>query len=114
MYPSGAWQGFWVQERWGRQEMTPFSLEFAGSEVTGKGKDVIGRFTFSGQCDERTGKVRLIKQYIGKHRILYLGEPDGEGSIHGEWIFSETHRGPFVMRPSQLRAQGNEPIQEMT
>ena len=44
MYPSGRWEGFWVQEVLGQQPMTPFRLHFAGGRVTGEGKDVVGRF----------------------------------------------------------------------
>ena len=49
MYPSGRWDGFWVQEHFGRQAMTPFSLRFADGIITGEGRDVIGRFTFAGE-----------------------------------------------------------------
>ena len=31
MYPSGQWEGFWVQNIWGRQAMTPFFLVFRRS-----------------------------------------------------------------------------------
>lgn len=81
MYPSGRWDGFWVQEGWGRQSMTPFALRFANGKVSGEGCDVVGRFTFSGTYDEFTGAVRMVKQYLGKHMVLYVGQPDGEGSI---------------------------------
>jgi hypothetical protein len=114
MYPSGQWEGFWVQDQWGRQAMTPFFLRFANGQVVGEGKDVVGRFTFAGEYDEKTGQLRLIKQYIGRHRVLYLGEPDGEGSILGTWHIGESHKGPFLIRPAIQKPRGDEPIQEMT
>lgn len=114
MYPSGQWDGFWVQDRWGRQAMTPFFLRFADGHVTGEGKDVVGRFTFAGEYDESTGQVHLIKQYIGRHRVLYVGSPDGEGSIQGTWHIGELDKGPFLIRPSVQKPRGDEPIQEMT
>ena len=62
MYPSGRWDGFWVQGSFGRQEMTPFTLRFAAGTVTGDGRDVIGRFTFGGAYNEAlAAKQRLLK-----------------------------------------------------
>jgi hypothetical protein len=113
MYPSGRWDGFWVQAGWGRQAMTPFTLRFADGRVLGSGRDVIGLFSFSGEYDEATGRVRLVKQYIGRHRVLYVGQPDGEGSIQGTWFIGEDQTGPFLLRPVIERPTGDEPIQEI-
>lgn len=113
MYPSGRWEGFWVQAEWGRQAMTPFTLNFADGTVTGSGLDVIGRFTFSGTYDGATGEVRMVKHYIGKHRVLYVGRPDGEGSIQGTWSIGPDWTGPFLMRPAVAKPTGDEPIQEI-
>jgi hypothetical protein len=93
--------------------MTPFSLYFANGQVTGEGKDIVGRFTFSGTYDETTGAVRIVKQYIGKHRVLYVGLPDGEGSIQGSWSIGDLEKGPFLLRPVVRIATGDEPIQEI-
>ena len=113
MYPSGRWDGFWVQEGWGRQSMTPFTLRFADGRITGDGRDVVGRFTFSGEYDETTGLVRMVKQYVGRHRVLYVGQPDGEGSIQGTWSLGEYHTGSFLLRPAGPKPTGDEPIQEI-
>jgi hypothetical protein len=117
MYPSGRWEGFWVQEWLGRQAMTPFTLNFADGRITGNGRDVVGRFTFTGEYDEATGAVRLVKQYVGKHRVLYVGQPDGEGSIQGTWSIGNSgekcHTGPFLLRPPLAKPRGDEPIQEI-
>ena len=113
MYPSGRWDGFWVQEVWGRQAMTPFTLRFVGGVVTGDGTDVVGRFTFGGEYDKSTGEVRMVKQYVGKHAVLYVGRPDGEGSIAGTWRIGEHDSGPFLIRPRVARPAGDEPIQEI-
>jgi len=113
MYPSGRWEGFWVQRHLGRQAMTPFTLQFANGTVTGQGRDVIGRFTFSGEYDESTGTVRMVKQYIGKHQVLYIGQPDGEGSIQGTWWINDSCSGPFLLRPAVAKPRGDEPIQEI-
>src|SRR5262245_14883555 len=113
MYPSGRWEGFWVQQHWGRQPMTPFTLRFADGEVTGDGKDVVGRFTFSGTYDQATGAVRMVKHYIGKHQVLYVGLPDGEGSIQGTWSIGPLCTGPFLLRPAVSKPRRDDPIEEI-
>lgn len=113
MYASGQWDGFWVQERYGRQPMTAFTLHFRDGEVTGGGHDVIGPFTFTGAYDVRTGEVVMLKQYVGRHRVLYRGAPDGEGCIQGTWSIGETWTGPFMMKPVLPRPTGDESIQEL-
>ena len=113
MYPSGVWRGFWVQEMYGRQPMEAFELHFHGRDVSGHGRDVIGRFTFSGECNPQTGHLRLVKQYLGRHKVTYRGRPDGEGSILGTWHIGEVASGPFLIRPVLTRPRGDEPIQEI-
>jgi hypothetical protein len=92
--------------------MTPFVLHFADGQVTGSGTDVIGRFTFSGTYDETTGEVRMVKQYVGRHRVLYVGRPDGEGSIQGTWSIGPDWTGPFLLRPAVAKPARDEPIEE--
>lgn len=113
MYPSGEWEGFWVQSCWGRQPMEAFTLRFAAGQITGKGSDVIAAFTFRGTYDERTGAVVMVKQYLGRHQVTYRGQSDGEGCIQGTWHIGEHHSGPFLIRPVLRRARGDEPIQEI-
>ena len=116
MYPSGKWDGFWVQEGYGRQPMRAFALRFAGGTVTGSGTDILGRFTFSGAYDVQTGRVLMVKQYIGKHAVQYNGDPDGEGPIQGTWVI-DYHgvrlTGSFLLRPVVRKPTGEEPIQEI-
>ena len=116
MYPSGRWDGFWVQEAFGRQPMREFELRFVNGTITGGGKDIVGRFTFAGAYDLKTGHVLMVKQYIGKHAVRYTGEPDGEGSIQGTWEITSRmgiHRGTFLLRPVLRKPTGEEPIQEI-
>ncbi len=112
MYPSGRWDGFWVQAGWGRQPMTPFTLRFDGGRITGEGVDVIGPFTFAGTVDAGTGRVRRVKQYLGAHTVVYVGEPDGEGAILGTWAVGGV-KGPFGLKPVLGRPTGDEPIREI-
>ena len=113
MFPSGVWLGFWEQELFGRQPMEAFYLYFRDGEVTGHGRDVVGRFTFHGEYDERTGRVTMVKQYLGLHQVHYDGHPDGEGCILGTWTIGTAYKGPFLIRPSVPRPRGDEPIQEI-
>jgi hypothetical protein len=94
--------------------MTPFSLNFADGVVTGEGRDMVGRFVFSGNYDPETGAVRMVKQYLGRHCVLYVGGPDGEGSVAGTWSIGPHNTGPFLMRPATARpVAGDEPIHEI-
>jgi hypothetical protein len=120
MFVSGVWRGFWEQEGYGRQPMEAFELHFHGGLATGHGLDVVGRFTFQGEYDEATGRVTLVKQYLGRHRVFYDGRPDGEGSILGKWTITESFvgteyvtTGPFVLNPDLPRPTGDEPITEI-
>ena len=113
MYPSGRWDGFWEQPAFGRQAMTPFFLRFEDGTVAGEGKDIIGKFAFTGRYESATGAVRLVKQYLGKHQVAYEGRPDGEGSILGTWSIGADWTGPFLIRPVMARPRGDEPIHEI-
>jgi hypothetical protein len=120
MFLSGSWRGFWEQEHYGRQPMEAFVLNFRNGEVTGHGRDIVGRFTFSGEYDERTGRVKLVKQYRGKHQVLYEGGPDGEGCILGKGTILNTvlgekwlTTGPFLLYPDVPKPTGDEPIYEI-
>ncbi len=121
MYPSGTWRGFWEQRLFGRQEMSAFELHFRpNGEARGQGLDMVGPFTFAGSVFPVTGHVTLVKQYLGKHSVKYVGQPDGEGCILGTWTidfrsggtgFRDT--GSFLMKPDLPPPTGDEPIVRM-
>jgi len=121
MYPSGTWRGFWEQRAHGRQEMSAFELHFRpNGQARGQGIDMVGPFTFAGSVYPVTGHVTLVKQYLGKHSVKYVGQPDGEGCIHGTWTmvlrsgaldFRDT--GNFLMKPEMPPPTGDEPIVRM-
>jgi hypothetical protein len=118
MYSSGSWRGFWQQDGFGRQSMEQFTLAFHADRITGHGVDIIGPFRFDGRVDSQ-GHVQLIKRYLGRHTVIYTGEPDGEGSILGTWSieddrFGISFRGPFLMQPVRdIRAAIAEPIRDL-
>jgi hypothetical protein len=106
MYPSGAWRGFWEQPMFGKQSMRQLTLRFECGRIDGDGVDVIGRFTFTGTYDDG-GSVAMIKQYVGRHQVLYLGAYDGEGSILGRWSIGDYWSGPFALAPLYGDAEGD-------
>jgi hypothetical protein len=65
--------------------------------VTGNGVDCIGTFTFRGEF-RRDGTISLLKQYLGRHQVLYEGSNSGEG-IFGTWYIGRYDSGRFALRP---------------
>jgi hypothetical protein len=112
MYPSGEWQGFWDQDIWGRQEMRGLVLRFAGGAVEGEGRDMVGRFTFRGSYDDQ-GHVSLVKQYVGRHQVVYEGTYDGEGTILGRWFILGAGIGKFALSPVRARPALDAPIEPL-
>jgi hypothetical protein len=105
MYPSGPWRGYWEQTTYGRQYMEGLTLHFQGGRIEGSGRDVVGAFTFQGTYDG-AGTVTLIKQYQGRHQVLYQGTYDGEGTIYGRWSIWGIYSGPFALSPERRAAAG--------
>lgn len=105
-------EGWWEQDEWGRQPMTPLRLKFVGNEITGIGMDCIGAFTFVGSFSS-AGAVYLRKQYLVpvEHGVDYHGHHDGEGTMSGEWDIDGL-RGPWLIRIAPDTAVGGE-IQEI-
>jgi hypothetical protein len=94
---TGRWRGWWEQAGIGRRPMYNLTLHMDGGVIEGEGEDCIGPFTFRGHYDA-AGNVEMVKQYIGKHRLLYAGTYDDEGGISGRWIYAERWTGPFALR----------------
>lgn len=114
MFPSGLWRGYWEQPVFGRQFMDDFTLRFADGVVTGSGRDIIGPFVIRG--DYEGGRVQFVKQYLGRHRVVYTGTYDGEGTIHGRWVIGEgtfASEGPFALSPSPRQPDPDAPIHEI-
>ena len=55
----------------------------------------------------------MVKQYIGKHRVLYRGGYDGEGTIFGAWSVGDFWTGPFALSPVRAQPAQDEPIQDI-
>jgi hypothetical protein len=83
-FPSGPWTGFFLQ--WWKPGRHPMAIDlvFENGELWATGSDAVGPFTFQGDYDLADGKCRWVKQYLGKHRVTYSGNNEGEG-IWGVW-----------------------------
>ncbi len=112
MYPSGVWRGYWEQQGWGRQLMGPLALRFRDGRIEGEGRDVIGRFTFAGEYGDH-GAIRMVKQYLGRHQVLYQGTYDGEGTIFGEWSIPPLWSGSFALSPVLGKPPPDAPIESL-
>jgi len=77
-------EGWWEQVDFGRQPMLDLRIQVAEGRIVGSGSDMVGPFTFSGTLSE-AGQVGMLKQYIGGHRVDYVGSYDGEGTMWGHW-----------------------------
>ncbi len=64
--------------------MEDLVVEFSAGQIRGSGRDVVGDFQLQGTM-EPGGQVRIIKRYLGKHQVLYVGSYDGEGTLFGTW-----------------------------
>jgi hypothetical protein len=112
MFPSGSWRGYWEQPEYGRQEMRGLVLRFADGEVTGEGTDLIGPFIVRGNYAS-SGSMSLVKQYVGRHQVLYLGQHDGEGTVFGRWSIPPWSGGTFALAPAVTPPPVDAPIQEL-
>ncbi len=77
--------GWWEQNGMGRQAMADLVVQFSGGKIFGSGLDVVGQFTMAGAM-EPGGSVRIVKQYTGRHHVVYIGNYDGEGTLFGTWL----------------------------
>jgi hypothetical protein len=65
--------------------MEDLVIEFSSGLIRGSGRDIVGAFQMNGTM-EKNGRVRIVKQYIGRHQVVYIGEYDGEGTLFGTWL----------------------------
>jgi len=89
-------EGWWEQPVFGRQTMHQLRLSFAGGTIQGAGVDIVGAFLFDGTLSPG-GDVAMIKKYIGKHSVNYIGKYDGEGLMWGMWRIGP-FKGPWAIR----------------
>ena len=112
MYASGLWNGYWEQPGLRPAGDARFRAAICNGVVRGEGRDIVGEFRIDGAYDAR-GTVKFVKQYIGKHRVLYDGMHDGEGTIHGNWSIPPFWAGTFAIRPVRTQADPSLPIESI-
>jgi len=110
------WSGWWEQRVLGRQKMRNLVLDVdPDGAVIGSGEDCVGPFTFDGQF-RTDGTVSLVKQYLGRHQVIYEGCNSGEG-VFGIWhipgLWSGYHTGNFALRPRPDGSAECDEIQEL-
>jgi hypothetical protein len=121
-FPSGPWTGFFLQKALPGRHRMELRLTFRGGEMTGEGRDWVGRFLIRGRYGIADGCCRWTKRYVGKHDVVYQGFNEGKG-IWGVWeIPTQTlpgfRRGGFHIWPEgmpdpsgqQLREEADVPV----
>jgi hypothetical protein len=103
--------GWWEQREFGRQLMLKLRISFHQGQIQGSGVDLIGPFTLSGRMGLGGGVV-INKQYIGRHRVEYVGTYDGEGTLAGQWQLVGC-QGAWLITLGRGRPRPSAQIQEM-
>jgi hypothetical protein len=103
--------GWWEQNGLGRQAMHNLCVEFVSGQMRGTGTDIVGNFTLHGSL-ESGGRVQIVKQYIGRHHVIYLGQYDGEGTFFGTWVIDAGH-GNWSIKILCSRSNSATEIQEI-
>src|SRR5437016_4156182 len=83
-FPSGPWTGFFLQKELPGRHMMVLHLTFSHGELTGEGRDIVGKFIMRGRYSVQDGKCHWTKRYLGKHDVYYQGFNEGKG-IWGTW-----------------------------
>ena len=81
-------------------------LQFDGGKIKGEGTDRVGPWHILGNYDDESGQCSWIKQYLGKHEVIYQGVNEGEGIV-GTWTIGQWSQGPFHIWP-----QGHSSLEE--
>ena len=64
--------------------MMELLLTFCDGNMTGEGRDPVGKFIIRGGYTLSDGKCHFHKRYVGKHDVFYQGFNEGKG-IWGVW-----------------------------
>ncbi|MEZ6137789.1 MAG: hypothetical protein R3C53_23120 [Pirellulaceae bacterium] len=103
--------GWWQQAGFGRQPMHELVLSFTGDRIHGGGIDIVAPFELEGRV-RKDGSVEIIKQYIGLHKVIYVGQYDGEGTLYGTWDING-HQGKWSIKLLHPAGANDLTIQEV-
>lgn len=76
------WEGHYEQSGTKHDITCFFKIDEDDGDAFGIGHDSIGTSLWTGEVDD--GKIRLVKQYIGKHQVVYTGSLAGK-EFSGKW-----------------------------
>jgi len=115
-FPSGKWAGYYLMPHTGaKRHGTELILGFAGGQMSGEGRDKVGKFIIKGRYEVTTGKCEWIKRYVGAHDVHYQGYNEGKG-IWGIWEIPSDHnpnwRGGFHIWPEGVTAGSDDSLHE--
>ena len=100
LFPSGEWEGFYLDPRVpGKGQMNLF-LHFSDGLVTGRGTDPVGGFSFSGHYNAEGLFCVMTKSYA-THEVFYDGRAD-ENGIWGTWSIQGDFSGGFHIWPKKI------------
>ncbi|HMC89008.1 MAG TPA: hypothetical protein VKI17_05650 [Gemmataceae bacterium] len=88
-FPSGPWTGFFLQKELPGRHLMELHLTFSQGELTGEGRDFVGKFIMRGRYSVQDGKCHWTKRYLGRHDVYYQGFNEGKG-IWGTWEIPES------------------------
>jgi hypothetical protein len=105
-FPSGPWVGFFLQPLIPGRHAMELGLVFSNGQMTGEGRDWVGKFIIRGRYDVQDGKCHWTKRYLSRHDVFYQGYNEGKG-IWGVWEIPESEssghqRGGFHIWPEGM------------
>jgi hypothetical protein len=109
LFPSGPWIGFYKYSRSNPKYRMDLHLTFANGNMSGIGRDNVGRFLIRGRYDARNRECHWTKSYLGAHDVFYRGFREGKG-IWGLWEIGSLSRGGFHIWPLQSGADEAESL----
>jgi hypothetical protein len=100
-FPSGPWTGFFLQPVLPGRHLMELALTFRQGEMTGEGRDWVGKFGIRGRYNLTDGNCYWTKRYWGKHDVFYRGFNEGNG-IWGKWEMGSLWHGGFHIWPEGM------------
>lgn len=106
--PSGPWEGFYIfgEGPGAPRHVMHCQLQFQDGQFSGQGRDDVGPFVFFGRYNLATMICDFIKQYLGRHQVVYRGHIDELG-IWGHW-FLVLDWGGFHLWPVKAEEEAAE------
>jgi hypothetical protein len=124
-FPSGRWIGFFLDKRLPGKHQMELLLTFRQGEMTGDGRDIVGKFLVRGRYGVADGTCYWHKRYLDRHDVFYQGYAEDKG-IWGNWELHPKEiyglvKGGFHIWPdgladptqSTLAAEADVPVEEL-